>query len=89
MLAMAEVAAPSVRAARCNLTEMMPGPLPRLPGKPPREPIIIRRPPRPADMPEIDGSVDEEESDGEVRRPPEIPPEMPPPPRPEERARWR
>jgi hypothetical protein len=65
-----------------------PGPLPKPPGRPPAEPIVIRTPPRPRDGPEIDGSHEEdEEGGGEIRRPPpgQIP-DLPPPPRPEERA---
>lgn len=85
MLVISTAAALSVGDAHCALTEMMPGPARRPPGDPLREPIIIRRPPPAPEMPEID--VDEEEPDGEIRRPPEIPPEMPPP-KPEERAVW-
>ena len=41
---------------------MAPGPLPKPPGRPPAEPIVIRTPPRrPRDDLEIDGSDDEEE----------------------------
>ena len=38
---------------------MAPGPLPKPPGRPPAEPIIIRTPPRPREDLEIDGSDDE------------------------------
>src|SRR3954451_15612093 len=66
--------------------QAMPGPLPRLPGRPPAEPIVIRTPPRrPRDDLEIDGSVDEEEG-GEIRRQPGWVPDLPPPQQPEERA---
>ena len=72
--------------------EAAPGPLPKPPGRPPAEPIVIRTPPRPRDGPEIEESDEEdEEGGGEIRRPPpgQIP-DLPPPPRPEERAarRW-
>ena len=66
--------------------EAAPGPLPKPPGRPPAEPIVIRTPPRrPRDDLEIDGSVDKEDG-GEIRRPPDWVPDLPPPPRPEERA---
>jgi hypothetical protein len=63
----------------------MPDPLPKPPGRPPGEPIIIKHPPPPPEVPEVDGSLDEED-DPEVKRPPEIVPEQPPPPAPWERA---
>ena len=63
----------------------MPDPLPKPPGRPPGEPIIIKNPPRPQEVPEIDGSLDEED-DPEIKKPPEITPDMPPPPAPWERA---
>jgi hypothetical protein len=85
MLVISTAAALSVGEAHCALAKMMPSPARRPPGDLPREPIIIRIPPRVPEIPEIDG--DEEEPDGEIRRPPGIPPEMPPP-RPEERAVW-
>jgi hypothetical protein len=67
----------------------MPDPLPKPPGRPPGEPIIIRNPPRPPEVPEIDGSLDEED-DPEIKKPPEIVPEKPPPPAPWDRpdAGW-
>jgi hypothetical protein len=64
---------------------MAPGPLPKPPGRPPAEPIIIRTPPRPREDLEIDGS-DDDENGKEIRRPPGWVPDLPPPPRPEERA---
>ena len=66
--------------------EAAPGPLPKPPGRPPAEPIVIRTPPRrPRDDLEIDGSVDEEDG-GEIRRPPGWVPDLPPPAPREERA---
>jgi hypothetical protein len=65
--------------------EALPDPLPKPPGRPPGEPIIIRNPPRPPEVPEIDGSLDEED-EPEIKKPPEIVPEKPPPPLPWERA---
>ena len=69
--------------------EAMPDPLPRPPSRPPGEPIIIRDPARPQDVPEIDRPLDkeEEEEDAEIRRPPANVPEMPPPHGPGERTR--
>jgi hypothetical protein len=67
------------------IEETMPDPLPKPPGRPPAEPIIIKRPPRPVDAPEVDRSPDEEE-DPEIRVPPEVIPDMPPPPGPGEQA---
>jgi hypothetical protein len=63
----------------------MPDPVPKPPGRPPGEPIIIRNPPRPLEVPEIDRSPDEED-DPEIKKPSERTPEMPPPPAPWERA---
>jgi hypothetical protein len=63
----------------------MPDPVPKAPGRPPGEPIIIRNPPRPPEAPEIDRSEDEED-DPEIKKLPEIVPEKPPPPAPWERA---
>jgi hypothetical protein len=63
----------------------MPDPLPKPPGRPPEEPIIIKNPPPPPEVPEIDGSLDEED-DPEIEKPPEVVPEMPPPPAPWDRA---
>jgi hypothetical protein len=57
-----------------------PGPLPKPPGRPPAEPIVIRTPPRPRDDPEIDRSDEGEEGGGEIRRPPGGVPDLPPPP---------
>jgi hypothetical protein len=62
----------------------MPDPLPKPPGRPPGEPIIIKNPPRPTEVPEIDRSLDEE--DPEVKNPPEIVPEKLPPSGPWDRA---
>jgi hypothetical protein len=75
----------SVQTVRGTIAETMPDPMPRPPGRPPAEPIIIRDPPRPPEVPEIDGSLDEED-DPEIEKPPEIVPEMPPPPAPWDRA---
>ncbi len=75
----------AVGSARGGIKKAMPDPIPRPPGRAPGEPIIIRKPPRPPEVPEIDGSLDDED-DPEIRTPPGIVPEMPPPPRPEERA---
>ena len=63
----------------------LPDPIPRPPARPPGEPIIIKDPSRPPEIPEIDGSLDEED-EPEVERPPGIVPEKPPPPAPWERA---
>jgi hypothetical protein len=63
----------------------LPDPLPKPPGRPPGEPIIIRRPPRLPEAPEVDGSLDEED-EPEIDKPPEIIPEKRPPPAPWERA---
>jgi hypothetical protein len=63
----------------------MPDPVPKAPGRPPGEPIIIRNPPRPPEAPEIDRSEDEED-DPEIKKPPEMVPEKTPPPAPWERA---
>jgi hypothetical protein len=70
---------------RSGLIETLPDPLPRPPGHPPGEPIIIKKPPRPAEVPEIDGPPDKEH-DPEIKKPPEIAPEQPPPPAPWDRA---
>jgi hypothetical protein len=75
-----------VRTIYGTSAEVMPDPVPKPPGRPPGEPIIIRHPPRPPEAPEVDGSLDEDEQDPEIKRPPEIVPEMPPPPGPWERA---
>lgn len=66
--------------------ETLPDPLPKPPGRAPGEPIIIKNPPRPAEVPEIDRPQDEED-DPEMEQPPEIVPEKPPPPAPWDRAR--
>ncbi len=63
----------------------MPDPLPRPPGRPPGEPIIIKNPPRPSEVVEIDGSLDEDD-DPEIKKSPDIIPEKPPPPAPWDRA---
>jgi hypothetical protein len=67
--------------------QALPDPLPKPPGRAPGEPIIIRKPPRPPELPEIDGSLDEED-EPEIDKPPEIIREKPPPPAPWERADW-
>ena len=80
--------APTPVQANASTVQAMPGPLPRTPGRPPAEPIVIRAPPRrPRDDLEIDGSDDEEDR-GEIRRPPDWVPELPPSAPPEERAAW-
>jgi hypothetical protein len=63
----------------------MPDPLPKAPGRPPGEPIIIKNPPRPSEEVEIDGSLNEED-DPEIKKPPGIIPEKHPPPAPSDRA---
>jgi hypothetical protein len=63
----------------------MPDPLPKPPGRPPGEPIIIKNPPRPSEVEEIDGSFDEDD-DPEIKKLPDIIPEKPPPPAPWDRA---
>ena len=75
-------------AARASGTPMetLPDPMPKPPGRAPGEPIIIKRPPRPAETPEIDGPIDDED-DPEIKKPPEIIPEKPPPPAPWDRAK--
>jgi hypothetical protein len=65
--------------------ETLPEPVPKPPGRAPGEPIIIRHPPAPAEVPEIDETPDEGE-DPEIETPPVVVPEMPPPPAPWERA---
>jgi hypothetical protein len=67
--------------------EATPDSVPKPPGRPPGEPIIIKDPFRPPEAPELDGSLDEEEENPEIKRPPIIP-EMPPPPGPWEHADW-
>jgi hypothetical protein len=72
--------------------EAAPGPLPRPPGQPPAEPIVIRTPPRRRGDLEIDvPHGEDEERGGEIRRPPDWVPDLPVPPPPEERAErpWR
>jgi hypothetical protein len=63
--------------------ETSPDPVPKPPGRAPGAPIIIRHPPMPPPMeiPEIEGTSDEED-DPEIERPPEIVPEKLPPPLP-------
>ena len=64
-----------------------PGQLPRPPGRPPAEPIIIRIPPRPHDDLEIEMPEREDDDDGgEIRRPPRWVPDPPPPAPPEQRT---
>jgi hypothetical protein len=65
--------------------EAMPDPVPKAPGRPPAEPIIIKNPSRPPEKPEIDRSPGQEE-EPEIKMPPEIIPEMPPLPGPGEQA---
>jgi hypothetical protein len=77
----------SVFASDRTSMEALPDPVPRPPGRAPGEPIIIRRPPGPAEVPEIDETPgDEDEDDPEIERPPDIVPEKRPPPAPWERA---
>jgi hypothetical protein len=63
----------------------MPDPVPKPPDRPPGEPIIIKNPPRPSEVVEIDGSLDEDD-DPEIKKSPDIIPEKPPPPAPWDRA---
>ena len=63
-----------------------PGQLPRPPGRPPAEPIIIRIPPRPHDDLEIEMPEREDDDGGEIRRPPRWVPDPPPPAPPEQRT---
>ena len=63
----------------------LPDPVPKPPGRAPGEPIIIKDPSRPPDVPEMDGSLDEGD-EPEIKKPPPIVPEKPPPPAPWERA---
>ena len=66
---------------------MAPGPLPKPPGRPPAEPIIIRTPPRPREDLEIERPDDmDDDRSGEIIRPPPWVPDQPPPAPPEERA---
>jgi hypothetical protein len=64
----------------------LPDPVPKPPGRAPGEPIIIKDPTRPLEVPETDGPLDEED-EPEIRKPPGIIPETPPPPQPWERAK--
>ena len=67
--------------------EAAPGPLPKPPGRPPAEPIIIRTPPRQREDLEIERPDDmDEDKSSEIRRPPPWVPDQPPPAPPEERA---
>ena len=75
----------AVQTVHGTLKETMPDPVPKPPGGPPDEPIIIKNPSRPPEKPEIDRSPDQEE-EPEIKVPPEIMPEMPPPPGPGEQA---
>jgi hypothetical protein len=71
-----------------SLIKTMPDPVPKPPGRPPGELIIIKDPFRPLEAPELDGSLEEEEEENpKIKRPP-ITPEMPPPPEPWEYADW-
>jgi hypothetical protein len=74
----------AVQTVHGILKETMPDPVPKPPGRPPAEPIIIN-PSRPPEKPEIDRSPDQEE-EPEIKVPPEIIPEMPPPPGPGEQT---
>ena len=65
-----------------ELREAIPDRLPKPPAHPPAEPIIIKAPPQPRELPEIDRPHNEDE-DGSRRVP--WPSEMPPPLPPEER----
>jgi hypothetical protein len=67
----------SVETVHGTVEETMPDPVPKAPGRPPAEPIIIKNPSRPPEKPEIDRSPDQEE-EPEIKVPPEIIPEMPP-----------
>ena len=69
-----------------ELREAAPDRLPKPPAHPPAEPIIIKVPPQPRELPEIDRPHDEEEDDAGIHRVP-WPPDMPPPQPPEERPR--
>ena len=62
----------------------VPGGLPKPPAHPPAEPIIIKVPPQPRELPEIDRPHDKEEDEDGIHRVP-WPPDMPPPQPPEER----
>ena len=63
--------------------EAAPDRLPKPPAHPPAEPIIIKVPPQPREVSEIDRPRDEGEDDDGIRRVP-WPPDMPPPQPPEE-----
>ena len=65
--------------------EVLPDRVPKPPGGAPGEPIIIKHPPGPPEVPEIDGTADEED-DPEIETPPDVAPEKSPPPAPWERA---
>ena len=69
-----------------ELREAVPDRLPKPPAHPPAEPIIIKVPPQPREVPEIDRPHDEKEDDAGIHRVP-WPPDMPPPQPPEERPR--
>jgi hypothetical protein len=70
------VTAPALAVWRVGAPKQsLPDPVPKPPGRPPGELIIIKDPPRPPEVPEIDGSLDEED-DPEIKKPPEITPEM-------------
>ena len=75
----------AVQSVHGTVEETMPEPVPKAPGRPPAEPIIIKNPSQPPEKPEIDRSPDQEE-EPEIKVPPEIIPEMPPLPRPEGQA---
>jgi hypothetical protein len=75
----------SLQTVHGTIAETMPDPVHKPPGRAPGEPIIIKNPPRPPEVPEIDGPLDEGD-DPEIKKPPEITPETPPPPAPWERA---
>jgi hypothetical protein len=75
------------RAARTGSAPVktLPDPMPRAPGRAPAEPIIIKDPQRPPEVPEIDRPLDEED-EPEIEKLPPIIPDKPPPPAPWERA---
>jgi hypothetical protein len=77
----------SALEAERTLMETLPDPVPKRPGRAPGVPIIIRHPPGPQRMeiPEIDGTPDEEDGP-EIEKLPEIVPERLPPPSPWDRA---
>ena len=75
----------SVQTVHGTLEETIPDPVPKAPGRPPAEPIIIKNPSGPLERPEIDRSPDQED-EPEIQVPREIIPEMPALPGPGEQA---